>query len=116
MSLTNIYLFDLIRAHHHCLYHTKYEISVKQTKIEGIWSTWVAQLVEHLTLAQVMISQFVNSSPASGLLLSVQSLLWIFCSPLYFCPSPPIPSHPKINKTLEKFKKKKTYDDCLDSF
>ena len=27
---------------------------------------WVAQSVKHLTLAQVMISRFVSSSPASG--------------------------------------------------
>ena len=35
---------------------------------------WVAQLVEHLTSAQVMISWFVGSSPASGSVLTAQSL------------------------------------------
>ena len=35
---------------------------------------WVAQLVECLTLAQVMISWFVGSSPASGSVLTAQSL------------------------------------------
>ena len=35
-----------------------------------LWGTLVAQLVEPLTLAQVTISQFVSSSPASGSLLS----------------------------------------------
>ena len=35
---------------------------------------WVAQLVRHLTLAQVMISQFMCSSPASGSVLTAQSL------------------------------------------
>ena len=35
---------------------------------------WVAQSVECLTLAQVMISQFVNSSPALGSGLTAQSL------------------------------------------
>ena len=35
---------------------------------------WVAQSVKHLTLAQVMISQFVGSSPASGSVLTAQSL------------------------------------------
>ena len=35
---------------------------------------WVAQSAERLTLAQVMISQFVGSSPASGSLLTAQSL------------------------------------------
>ena len=28
------------------------------------WGTWVAQSVKHLPLAQVMISQFMSSSPA----------------------------------------------------
>ena len=35
---------------------------------------WVAQSVERLTLAQVMISPFVSSSPASGSVLTAQSL------------------------------------------
>ena len=43
---------------------------------------WVAQLVKHLTSAQVMISQLVSSSPESGSLLSAQSLLEIHCPPL----------------------------------
>ena len=34
----------------------------------------MAQLVERPTLAQVMISQFVSSSPASGSVLTAQSL------------------------------------------
>ena len=46
-----------------------------------IWSAGVAQSVEHLTLVQVMILQFVSLSPTLGLLLSVKSLLQIFCSP-----------------------------------
>ena len=33
-------------------------------------STWVAQSVKRLTSAQVMISQFVISNPASGSVLS----------------------------------------------
>ena len=36
--------------------------------------TWVAQLVKQLTLAQVMISWFVGSSPAMGSVLTAQSL------------------------------------------
>ena len=36
--------------------------------------TWVAQLVEHLTSAQVIISQLVCSSPALGFVLTAQSL------------------------------------------
>ena len=36
--------------------------------------TWVAQLVKHPTLAQVMISRSVSPSPASGSGLMAQSL------------------------------------------
>ena len=35
---------------------------------------WVAQSVEHPTSAQVMMSPFVDSSPASGSVLTAQSL------------------------------------------
>ena len=35
---------------------------------------WVAQLVESLTSAQVMISWFMGSSPAVGSVLTAQSL------------------------------------------
>ena len=35
---------------------------------------WVAQSVQHSTSAQVMILQFVNSSPASGSVLTAQTL------------------------------------------
>ena len=39
------------------------------------WDTWVAQSVKHLTSAQVMISSWsMSSSPASGSVLTVQSL------------------------------------------
>ena len=38
------------------------------------WGPWVAQLVKRLTLAQVMISQFVSSSPMSGSVLTAQNL------------------------------------------
>ena len=34
----------------------------------------MAQLVKHPTLTQVMISRFVSSSPASGSVLTAQSL------------------------------------------
>ena len=40
----------------------------------GPWGTWVAQLVKHPTLAQVMISWFVNSSPTSDSVLTARSL------------------------------------------
>ena len=38
---------------------------------------WVAQSVKPLTSAQLMISQFASSSPASGSPLTAQSLLGI---------------------------------------
>ena len=34
------------------------------------WGAWVAQSVKHLTLAQVMILQFMSSSPWSGSMLT----------------------------------------------
>ena len=44
---------------------------VKKVPLRG---TWVAQLVEYLNWAQVMISQFVSSSLALGCVLTAQSL------------------------------------------
>ena len=38
------------------------------------WGVWVAQWVKRLTSAQVMVSQFVSSNPASGSVLTAQSL------------------------------------------
>ena len=43
-------------------------------KSELALGTWVAQSVKHLTLAQVMISWSVSLSPASGSVLTAQSL------------------------------------------
>ena len=46
--------------------------SIEQsTKPRG---TWVAQSVKHVTQAQVMVSQFMDSSPTSGSVLTSQSL------------------------------------------
>ena len=47
-------------------------------------NTWVAQSVEHSTLAQIMILWFMGSSPVSGSVLTAQSLelLQILCIPL----------------------------------
>ena len=60
--------------------HWKWTVPLER----GMWSQEpeVAQSVEHHTLAQVMISRFVSSSPALGSLLSVQSPLLILCLPL----------------------------------
>ena len=38
------------------------------------WGAWVAQSVKRPTSAQVMISRSVSSSPASGSVLTAQSL------------------------------------------
>ena len=38
------------------------------------WGAWVAQSVRQLTSAQVMISWSMSSSPASGSVLTAQSL------------------------------------------
>ena len=38
------------------------------------WGAWVPQSVKRLTSAQVMISRFVGSSPASGSVLTARSL------------------------------------------
>ena len=75
-------------------------LSLSQIKKER--GTLVAQLVKHQTSAQVMISQFVSSSPVLGSVLTVQSL-----EPALDSVSPsvyPSPAHalslsvPKINK------------------
>ena len=53
------------------------------------WGAWVAQSVKRLTLAQVMISQFVISSPALGSVLKAWSLEPASDSvSLSLCPSP----------------------------
>ena len=53
---------------------------------------WVAQSVERPTSAQVMISQFVGSSPTSGSVVTAWSLepgaCFGFCVSLSLCPSP----------------------------
>ena len=43
-------------------------------KWDSSWGAWVVQLVKRPTSAQVMISQFVGSSPASGSVLMARSL------------------------------------------
>ena len=68
-------------------------------KIHTLRGAWVVQSVEQPTLAHVVISRFVDSSPASGSLLSAQSPLQILCAPI----SLPLPhscplSLSKINK------------------
>ena len=79
------------------------------------WGIWVAQSVEHLTSAQVMISQFVSSSPVSGSVLTAQTLEPALdsVSPS-LCPSPTRAlSLSKIN--IKNSKKKKEYQKVSKS-
>ena len=46
----------------------------REIKMGNFGGAWVAQSVKRLTSAQVMISRFVSSSPASGSVLTAQSL------------------------------------------
>ena len=43
-------------------------------KVISGWGTWVVQWFEQPTSAQVVISRFVSSSPASGSVLTAQRL------------------------------------------
>ena len=49
------------------------EESIISSKIKS-WGAWVAQSVERPTLAQVVISQSLSSSPALGSVRTAQSL------------------------------------------
>ena len=80
----------------------------------------MAQLVEHLTSAQVVISWFVGLSPVSGSILTwwlgVWSLLQILCLPLFALP---LMAHAlalslslsKININFFKKKKKESFGE-----
>ena len=66
---------------------------------KNVRGTWVAQSVEHLTSVQIMISQFVSSSPTSARLAAVRTKP--ASDPLALSLSaPPLIVHPlsKINK------------------
>ena len=67
----------------------------------------MAQSVERPTSAQIMISEFVSSSPASGSPPSVQSLLQTLCPPLLPLPNLHAHSLSKINKHFRKKKEVK---------
>ena len=69
-------------------------LSLKIKKNNKHWGTWVAQLVERPTSAQIMVSQFVSSSPVSGSVLTNSSepgACFGFCISLSL--SPPSPAH-----------------------
>ena len=50
------------------------EVGYQPVKKKDDKGAWVAQSVEHPTSAQVVISQYVGSSPASGSVLTAQRL------------------------------------------
>ena len=64
-------------------------------KKEGTWGTWVAQSVERLTLAQVMILWSVSSSPTLGSVQTAQSL-----EPASDSVSPSLPAPPLLTLFL----------------
>ena len=66
---------------------------------------WVTQSVERPTLAQVMISQFVSLSPASGFVLTAQGLEPASSS-VSPSPSAPPPLVLCLSQKNEYFKKK----------
>ena len=80
-----------------------------------LWSAWVAQSVKRLTLAQVTISQFMGSSPASGSVLTARSLEPVPDSVSPFLSVPPplmlCLSLSLKNKCLKKKKKKIPFDE-----
>ena len=53
---------------------TRFSVGQTATKLQEYRGAWVAQWVERPTSAQVMISRFVGSSPASGSVLTAPSL------------------------------------------
>ena len=62
---------------HSSFIHNSQKLQLVQhlmNKTLGKRSAWVAQWVEHLTSAQVMISQFESWRPASGSVLTTPSL------------------------------------------
>ena len=62
--------------------------------------TWAAQSVKRPTLAQVMISQFVCSSPTSGPVLTAQSL-----KPALDSVSPSLSAPPPLGLCISKMDK-----------
>ena len=79
--------------------HTTALRSLRERIIEN-WGAWVAQSVKHLTLTQVMISRSVSSSPASGSVLTAQSL-----EPASDSLSPSLSAPPPLMLCLSHFQK-----------
>ena len=79
-------------------------------KIYHFRGAWVAPSDKRPTSAQVMMSRFVGSSPASGSVLTARSLelLWILCLPL----SVPLSRSCSVSKVNIKKKKKIYHFNC----
>ena len=101
-SVQRTHIQDPVSGHSFwCLFHL-IELALKSG---GLRVTWVAQSVKRLTSAQVMNSQFVGLSPASGSVLTAQSL-----EPALDSVSPSLSAPPplmlclyqKMNKHLKK--------------
>ena len=70
--------------------------------------TWMVQLAKHPTLAHVMVSEFVTSSPTSGSVRTARSLeLALDSVCLSLCPSPARALSLCLSKTDKHYKKKK---------
>ena len=81
---------------------------------EVTWGTWVAQSVEYLTLAQVMISWFVGLSPTWGSVLTIWSLLRIL--PLSLSAPPLLTLSLSLSKINKRQKIKKRNQHALDGW
>ena len=77
----------------------------KAVNLEGLKrGAWVAQSVKHPTLAQVMISWLVGSSPTSGSVLTAQSL-----EPASNSVSPSLSAPPPLMLSLKNKHQKKFF-------
>ena len=80
---------------------------LSQSQESDAWGAWVAQSVQCPTSAQVIISQFVSLSPASGSVLTAQSLEPV---PDFVSPSlsvPPLLALCQNKETFKTLKKRK---------
>ena len=70
----DLYSSPIIRSSLRILFHHKFYAVTEDHQPVFVWGTWVAQSVGRPTSAQVMISRSVSTSPASGSVLTAQSL------------------------------------------
>ena len=81
---------------------TEHPVQDQNTKDQNTkyQTAWMAQLVKHLTSAQVIISRFMSSSPTSGSVLTAQSL-----EPPWDSVSPSLSAPPLLVLCLSKMNK-----------